>query len=147
MKRLPFPVWRLALGVAACVTALPLMAQERRVSPAQLQSYWILLNRTVDVDLPIGGKNLTQPGCVAVTFDIGSDGKTRNQKVAKVVPESGLGKAGLSAVKNFRYGPSLNNRNGEPVSTYYVVPFNSPTDKTAQAALMAPCKLPGYDQA
>lgn len=146
MKLLRFKMLSLSACALCALVALPASAQDRRVSPEQLQGYWILLNHTVDIDLPIGGKNLSDPGCVAVTYTIGSDGKTRNIQVAKVVPESGLGKAAISAVKNFQYGPSLTNRQEQPVATYYIVPFNTPPGKDAQTRLMAPCKLSGYDQ-
>ena len=39
---------------------------------------------------------------------------------------------------------SLNNRIGQPVSTYYIVPFNSPDDKARRQKLIDACKLPGY---
>jgi outer membrane biosynthesis protein TonB len=137
---------RLPLCLLALAASAPLMAQERRVSPDQINSYWILLNRSVDVDVPNSGRNIYKPGCVAVTFTIGSDGIPRDIKAAKSVPDSDLGKVAESAVKGFRYGPSLTNRAGEPVATYYVVPFNGPSDKAGQQQLMAPCQIPGYDQ-
>jgi hypothetical protein len=65
-------------------------------------------------------------------------------KMAKMVPPSDLGKAAVSAVSNFRYGPSLTNKNEQPVSTYYIIPFNSPDNPAQRDQLMAPCKLPGY---
>jgi outer membrane biosynthesis protein TonB len=136
---------KLPLCLLACAVATPLMAQSMTVPPARLSSYWILLNQNVSVDVPNTGRNLDKPGCVAVSYTIGSDGVTRDIKVRKVVPESDLGSAAVSAVTDFKYGPSLTNRAGQPVATYYVVPFNSPDDPAAQAKLMAPCQLPGYD--
>ena len=47
-------------------------------------------------------------------------------------------------MSNFRYGPSLTNRNQDPVDTYYVVPFNLPDDKAKRQTLVDACKLPGY---
>jgi outer membrane biosynthesis protein TonB len=136
------------LVAAVLATGMPAMAQgARRVAPDQLPNVWILLNQgSIDVDVPNSGVNIYKPGCVAVTYTIGADGVPMNLQVAKVVPASDLGKAAISAVSKFRYGPSLTNKNENPVSTYYVVPFNSPDDKAQQAALMAPCKLPGYAQ-
>lgn len=137
-----------ALLVAALLAAcLPAMAQEaQRVAPEQLSNDWILLNRDVSVDVPNSGVNLYKPSCIAVTYLIGSDGVPMNVRVAKMVPASDLGKAAVSAVSNFRYGPSLTNKNHTPVDTYYIVPFNSPDDPAQRAQLMAPCKLPGYGQ-
>lgn len=134
----------MAALVAAC---LPAMAQEtRKVAPDQLPKDWILLNRDVSVDVPNSGVNIYKPGCVAVTYTIGSDGIPMDVKVAKVMPPSDLGKAAVSAVSHFRYGPTLTNSHETPVSTYYVVPFNSPDDPAQQRKLMAPCQLPGYGQ-
>ena len=132
----------LAVTLAA---SLSVMAQDpRRVAPEQLPYTWVVTNSDVSVDVPNSGVNIYKPGCVAVTYNIGSDGVPYNVKVAKVVPASDLGAAAVSAVSHFRYGPSKTNKQGEPVSTYYVVPFNSPDDPKQQAAIMAPCKLPGY---
>lgn len=137
-----------SLFVAALLVAgMPVMAQEaQRVAPEQLSSQWALLNRDVSVDVPNSGVNIYKPSCIAVTYTIGSDGVPMNVKVAKMVPQSDLGKAAVSAVSNFRYGPSLTNKNHTPVSTYYIIPFNSPDDPAQRAQLMAPCKLPGYGQ-
>ncbi|HET6430844.1 energy transducer TonB [Dyella sp.] len=140
LLRLQLPLCLLAFAVAT-----PLMAQARRVAPERLNAYWILLNQHVGVDVPNSGRNIYKPGCVAVTYTIGSDGVTRDVKAVNVVPDSDLGPVAESAVKSFTYGPSLTNRAGEVVSTYYVVPFNAPDDKAAQQQLMAPCQLPGYD--
>lgn len=116
----------------------------RLVAPDHLHNYWILLNRTVDVEVPDSGNNIDKPGCVAVSYLIGSDGVPRDVKVRASVPASDLGSAAISAVSNFRYGPSLSNRGSDPVSTYYVVPFNAPDDPAQQQHLMAACQLAGY---
>ncbi|HUB91035.1 MAG TPA: energy transducer TonB [Dyella sp.] len=137
-----------SLLVAALLAAgMPAVAQEaRRVAPEQLPNDWLLLNRDVSVDVPNSGVNIYKPSCIAVTYLIGTDGVPMNVRVAKMVPPSDLGKAAVSAVSHFRYGPSLTNKNHMPVDTYYVVPFNSPDDPAQRAQLMAPCKLPGYGQ-
>ncbi|EIM00634.1 energy transducer TonB [Rhodanobacter denitrificans] len=129
----------LALGFVA-----PVLAQTRRIDQPDLYRYWILLNTQVKMDVPNSGLNLDQPGCAAVTYTIGSDGVPMNVQVAKLVPKSDLGPAAHSAVSNFRYGPSLSNRIGEPVATYYIVPFNAPKDPAQRQHLMDQCKLPGY---
>lgn len=134
------------LCVLAFGVATPLLAQTITVAPSHLSSYWILLNQQVDVDVPNSGRNLDKPGCVAVSYMIGSDGTPRDIKVRKVEPASDLGQVAVSAVKGFKYGPSLTNRAGQPVLTYYVVPFNAPDDPAGQARVMAPCQLPGYDR-
>lgn len=132
------------LLVSALACATPVLAQANKVDPQNLYHYWIRLNTKVNVDMPNSGLNLTKPGCVAVTYEIGSDGVPMHAQVAKVEPKSDLGPAALSAVKNFRYGPSLTNKIGQPIATYYIVPFNSPDDASARQQLMDACKLPGY---
>jgi hypothetical protein len=137
-------VRRLALAALLAV-GLPAMAQsQQRVDPQHLYDYWILLNHSVDIDVPNSARGVTQPGCAAVSYMIGSDGVPRDLKVEKVVPKGDFGQIALSAVSNFRYGPSLSNKNHDPVATYYVVPFNAPSDPAGQQKVMAPCRLAGY---
>ncbi|WNL45572.1 energy transducer TonB [Dyella sp. BiH032] len=137
-----------ALSVACAAPAFA-QSQARRVEPERLSSYWILLNYgSVQADVPNSGQNLTKPGCVAVTYEIGTDGKPQDVTAKKVVPQSDLGSAASSVVKRFEYGPSLNNGSKkEPVSTYYVVGFNLPEDKAEAKKITDACRLPGYDQA
>ena len=137
-------VRRLALATLLAV-GLPAMAQsQQRVDPQHLYDYWILLNHSVDIDIPNSASGVTKPGCAAVSYMIGSDGVPRELKVEKVVPKGDFGQIALSAVSNFRYGPSLSNKNHDPVATYYVVPFNAPSDPAGQQQVMAPCRLAGY---
>lgn len=138
---------RSLLLVPALVCAVPVLAQSaKRIDPQNQYHYWIRLNTKVNIDLPNSGLNLNKPGCVAVTFEIGSDGVPMNVQQARVVPKSDLGPAAVSAVKNFRYGPSLTNRIDQPIATYYIVPFNAPDDAAGMQKVMEPCKLPGYGQ-
>jgi hypothetical protein len=132
----------LALSVAAAAPALA--ADARMVGPDHLASYWILLNTKVEADIPNTGLNMDKPVCAAVSYRVGSDGVPQNIELRKVVPNSDLGQTALSIVKNLRYGPSLSNRQGEPIDTYYIVPFNMPADPAAKAKLIAACQLPGY---
>ncbi len=134
----------LAMGAAA-----PLLAQSqaRKVGPEHIQSYWIMLNTKVDADIPNSGANMDKPGCVAVTYLIGSDGVPQSVNVVKVVPQSDLGAVAKSVAGNFRYGPALKNGTHEPVSTYFIVPFNLPQDAAQRQSIINACKLPGYDQA
>lgn len=136
---------RLAFSAFVALAAMPVVAQDaQRVSPDRLPSYWTLANTSVDADVPNTGSNLNVPGCTSVTYTIGSDGKTYNAKVAKTVPASDLGPTAVSIVRNFHYRPSGMNRQAQPVSTYYVVQFNMPTDPAERARLTKACDLPGY---
>ncbi|AIF49405.1 energy transducer TonB [Dyella japonica] len=139
-----------ALALALAMTgAAPLLAQsrERMVGPEQIQSYWIMLNTKVDADIPNSGRNMDKPGCVAVSYMIGSDGIPQNVTVRKVVPQSDLDAVAKSVVSNFRYGPALKNGTHEPVNTYFIVPFNLPADPAQRQSIINACKLPGYEQA
>ena len=144
MKSLIRQCGRGLLTALAFGCAGPVLAQSHKIDPQNLYQHWILLNTKVQMDAPNSGLNLDKPGCVAVTYTIGSGGIPMNVQAAKVVPRSDLGPAARSAVSNFRYGPSLTNRSGEPVDTYYVVPFNTPEDKLRRQAVADACKLPGY---
>ncbi|KGI78480.1 energy transducer TonB [Oleiagrimonas soli] len=126
--------------------ATPAFAQTRTVAPDRLPGYWNMTKSEVDGQVPNVGRKLDQPGCAAVSYMIGSDGVPRNLKARKVVPaDSDFGSIAVSLVRNFRYAPSDDNTASVPVSTYYIVRFNMPSDPAARAALLAQCKLPGYD--
>ncbi len=138
---------RSLLLVPALVCAASAWAQSaHRIDPQDQYHYWIRLNTKVSTNLPNSGLNLSKPGCAAVTYTIGSDGVPMNVRLAKLVPRSDLGDAAVTAVKNFRYGPSLTNRIGQPIDTYYIVPFNAPDGPDGMQRVMEPCKLPGYGQ-
>ncbi|HEX7815470.1 energy transducer TonB [Dyella sp.] len=135
----------LALLVAPAVPALAQTTQFRKVPPERLENYWIVLNTQVDADMPNTGRNLDKPGCVAVSYVIGSEGNPTNIEVAKVVPDSDLGSAAKSMVARFHYGPSLSNKDDrQPIATYYVVSFNLPSDPAQAKQISAACQLPGY---
>lgn len=135
----------LALPLALALVCTPTFAQSHRIGPSEINNDWILLNQKVDVDVPNGGRNLDKTGCAAVSFTIGSDGLPRELKVEKMVPVGDFGQIAQSAVSRFRYGPSLTNRERAPTSTYYVVPFNAPSDPAGQQKVMASCQLAGYE--
>lgn len=127
----------LAAGTAAAQTV-------RKVAPENLTGYWFLTNKSVSPDVPNTGKNLDQPGCAAVTYMIGSDGRTQNAVAVKVVPEGDLGLVGVSIVKQLTYTKGSQNGTAEPVQTYYLTGFNLPDDPVKKAAILDKCKLPGY---
>lgn len=140
------PTLRRLVLTTLLAAGLPAAAQSsNRVDPQHLYDYWILLNQKVDIDVPNSARGIDKPGCAAVSYMVGSDGVPRNLKVEKVVPQGDFGQIALSAVSNFRYGPALSNRHHDPVLTYYVVPFNAPSDPAGQQKVMAPCRLPGYE--
>jgi hypothetical protein len=137
---------RIILAATLVVIALPASARQVNVSPSERAHYWILTNRTVDAMVPNSGVNLDKPGCAAVSYDIGSDGVTRNIKIRKVVPAGDLGVVAKSVIQGFRYSPSSRNPNQIPVHTYYIVPFNLPADPAARQRITHACDLPGFDR-
>jgi len=145
-SRAPRLVRSLLLVPALACAASAWAQSAHRIDPQDLYHYWIRLNTKVSTDLPNSGLNLDKPGCAAVTFTIGSDGVPMDVQLAKLVPKSDLGNAAVTAVKNFRYGPALSNRIGQPIDTYYIVPFNAPDGADGMQKVMEPCKLPGYGQ-
>ena len=144
MKSIFRPLRQGLLLASSLTLVAPAFAQARKVNQQDLYRHWILLNTQVQMDAPNSGMNLDKPGCAAVTYTVGSDGVPMDVQVVKVAPKSDLGPVARSAVSNFRYGPSLSNRIGEPVATYYIVPFNAPKDLAQRQQLMDACKLPGY---
>lgn len=144
MKTIIRPFRQAALLALTLGFVAPVLAQSEKVDQQNLYRQWILLNTSVQADAPNSGLNLDKPGCAAVTYTIGSDGVPFDVQVVKVEPKSDLGAVALSAVSNFRYGPSLTNKIHQPVSTYYIVPFNTPEDPVQKQKLVDACKLPGY---
>ncbi len=144
MKSLLRPMRQALMFAAALGCVAPALAQVRKVDPANVYQYWILLNTSVTMKAPNSGLNISAPGCATVTYTIGSDGVPREVTVARLVPKSDLGMVARSAVSQFRYGPSLTNRVGHPVSTYYVVPFNAPADVAQRKQLLQSCALSGF---
>lgn len=144
MKSMYRPLCQGLLLASALMCAAPVLAQSRKVDQQDLYRYWIQINTSIKVEAPNSGLNLDKPGCATVTYTVGSDGRPINVQLVKLVPKSDLGPMAHSAVSNFRYGPSLSNRIGAPVDTYYIVPFNAPNDPVQRRRLLDACKLPGY---
>jgi len=136
-----------AMAFAGMVSSAMAQSQARMVGPEHIQAYWLMLNTKVDADVPNSGRNMDKPGCVAVSFLIGTDGVPQNITVRKVVPQSDLDAVAKSVVSNLRYGPALKNNTHEPVNTYYIVPFNLPADAAQRQSIIDACKLPGFEQA
>ena len=141
------PSLTIVLPVLMALFSVPLLAQTqmRKLDPQNLYRYWLLLNTQIKLDAPNSGLNLDKPGCAAVTYTVGSDSVPLDVTLVKLIPKSDLGPMAVNAVANFRYGPSLTNRNAEPISTYYIVPFNAPEDKAARKQVVDACVLPGYN--
>lgn len=139
---------QLAITALLLILAGPALAQNhaRKVSPDNLTSYWVRTNTHVYADAPNSGKGLDKVGCAAVSYTIGTDGKTRHVKVEKVVPStSDFQLTASSMIKGFQYRAGQDNDSDEPVQTYFIVPFNVPSgDKATMQKVLESCHLPGY---
>ncbi|HEX7341895.1 MAG TPA: energy transducer TonB [Rhodanobacteraceae bacterium] len=148
MKRLPLLVF--AAIATAGFAATPALAQYRshlrKVAPSQLTNYWIRTNTYVDADAPNSGQGLDKIGCAAVTYIIGTDGKTHDVKVVRVIPStSDFQITARSFVQALHYAPAENNTTDMPVATYFIIPFNVPSgNKTIMQRMLKACHLPGY---
>ena len=151
-RRLPV----LVLVLACAAAAAPAQAQAiPRVAPEKIGDYWVMDATHVDVTLPYTGVNLGKPGCVAVSFVIGSDGRTLDVRAARVVPPSDLGPSAVSMIRSMHYRPAAGNRAQQPIASYLIVPFNLPSARAGMPAAerqriaaerirrLQPCVLPG----
>ncbi|MEO6968395.1 MAG: energy transducer TonB [Rhodanobacteraceae bacterium] len=118
----------------------------RAVAPERLGSYWRMTNTEIDADVPNIGRNMDKPGCAAVSYTVGADGKTRDIVVRRVVPNGDLGKVAASAVADLHYAPANGNDAREPAYTYIIMPFNLPPDPAVRERVTAACKLTGFPQ-
>lgn len=147
MTRTPLTVL-VAVAVLG-LSVLPVRAQDgqmRKVSPNQLQQYWVRTGDHVDASVPNSGNDLNKLGCAAVTYVVGSDGRTHDVQVRKIVPKtSDLKITASTLVKALHFVPGPDNQAGAPVATYLIVPFNVPDgDQDAMQRMLKACHLPGY---
>lgn len=137
----------IALLVLALL-AVPAAAQQnlRRVSPDHLNAYWVRTNMSVDAQVPNSGQGLDKIGCAAVTYVIGTDGETQQVKVAKKYPKSSdFQVTARSMLEGFHYQAARGNDDNEPVTTYFIVPFNVPGgDDATMQKMLDTCHLSGY---
>lgn len=145
MKCQPTIVFLAALVFAVLAPSAVAQTQALKVSPDRLANYWLLTNSAVDATIPNGGHGLSEPGCAAVSYTIGTDGTTRDIKVRKVLPQtSDFASIAVSIIRQFHYQLGPNNDLQRPVSTYYIVPFNLAKTSDGGKAITKACALPGY---
>ena len=125
---------------AAQSTALP-----RVVAPDKLAQYWALIRASVEADVPNIAKNISAPGCAAVSFVIEKDGHTSMLKVQRVVPAGDFSGIALSMAANMRFESTAVNAGKERVFSWLIFPFNLPKDATARTAVMQPCQVEKLD--
>jgi hypothetical protein len=133
----PFLAVALFAGVAATAAARP----PRVVSSNDLADYWVMSNASLDADVPVGGRNMSAPGCATVSFVIGPDGRTSQAKVQKVAPPSDLGKVALSMATHLTFRPAAANAQRHAVFSWMIFPFNLPDDPAARTRVMQGCAV------
>ncbi len=127
----------LALAPLAFAQKVP-----RSVKPEDLEKYWVLMKATVQGDAPLGGKNMDQSGCAAVSFIVEGNGRTSNITVEKVEPPGGLGELAKSIAEHIEFEPTISNAGRDRVFSSLIFPFNLPADADARQAVMEKCVIP-----
>lgn len=132
----------LIAGLAASTAVLAQSdAPPRVVVPDKLAGSWVLINASVEADVPNIARNISAPGCAAVSFVVEKDGSTSTIKVQRVVPEGDLSRIALSMAKNMRFEPSVTNAGRDRVFSWLIFPFNLPQDPAARTAVMQQCQI------
>jgi hypothetical protein len=116
-------------------------APPRVVVPDKLAGSWVLITSSVEADVPNIAKNISAPGCAAVSFVVEKDGSTSTIKVQRVVPQGDLAKIAQSMAKNIRFEPTLSNAGRDRVFSWLIFPFNLPQDAAARTAVMQQCQI------
>ncbi|HET9033205.1 MAG TPA: hypothetical protein VFN25_09895 [Dokdonella sp.] len=114
----------------------------RSVKPNDLEKYWVLMKDSVEGDAPLGGKNMDQSGCAAVSFIVEGNGRASNITVEKVEPPGGLGELAASIARNIEFVPTIINAGRDRVFSSLIFPFNLPADPAARSAIMEKCEIP-----
>jgi outer membrane biosynthesis protein TonB len=116
-------------------------APPRVVVPDKLSGSWVLINSSVEADVPNIAKNISSPGCAAVSFVVEKDGSTSTIKVQRVVPKGDLAKIAESMARNIRFEPTVSNAGRDRVFSWLIFPFNLPQDTAARTAVMQQCQI------
>ena len=137
----------LALACAAPASAQS-VAPVRVVKPDNLARYWVMVNASIEADVPNIARNISSPGCAAVSFVVEKDGSTSTIKVQHLVPQGDLAGIATSMAKNMRFEPSLSNAGRDRVFSWLIFPFNLPSDPATRTAVMQQCHIEkiGWDQ-
>ncbi|TAH47452.1 MAG: hypothetical protein EYC71_00860 [Gammaproteobacteria bacterium] len=129
----------------ACLSVASLALAEnpvRSVKPEDLEKYWVMMKDSVQGDAPLGGKNMNQPGCAAVSFIVEGNGRASNITIEKVYPEGGLGEFAANIAANLEFLPTIPNAGRDRVFSSMIFPFNLPADSAARTAVMQNCVIP-----
>lgn len=135
---------KLAVLVAGLALVPVALAEKpvRSVKPEDLEKYWVMMKDSVQGDAPLGGKNMDQPGCAAVSFIVEGNGRASHITIEKVVPEGGLGDLAASITGNLEFLPTISNAGRDRVFSSMIFPFNLPADPAAREAVLKQCVIP-----
>lgn len=114
----------------------------RSVKPEDLEKYWVLMKASVEGNAPLGGKNMDQSGCAAVSFIVEGNGRASNITIEKVEPPGGLGELARSIAEHIEFEPTISNAGRDRVFSSLIFPFNLPADAEAREAIMEKCVIP-----
>jgi hypothetical protein len=137
LRLLTFTVACLALTSFAFAQKVP-----RSVKPEDLEKYWVMMKSSVEGNAPLGGRNMDQPGCAAVSFIVEGNGRTSNITIEKVVPPGGLGELAASIASHLEFEPTIINAGRDRVFSSLIFPFNLPAEPEAREAVMRQCVIP-----
>ncbi len=136
---------RTLIALIFAFTLMPLAyAQKvpRSVKPEDLDKYWVMMKSSVEGNAPLGGKNMDQSGCAAVSFIVEGNGRASNVTIEKVEPAGGLGELAASIAANLEFEPTITNAGRDRVFSSLIFPFNLPPDPEARAMIMQKCVIP-----
>jgi hypothetical protein len=137
LRRLTFTLACIALASLAHAQKVP-----RSVAPDDLDEYWVMMKSSVEGNAPLGGRNMDQPGCAAVSFIVEGNGRTSNITIEKVVPPGGLGELAASIAAHLEFEPTIINAGRDRVFSSLIFPFNLPAEPEAREAVMRQCVIP-----
>ena len=120
----------------------------RVVKPDNLAKYWVVVNASIEADVPNIARNISSPGCAAVSFVVEKDGSTSTIKVQRVIPAGDLAGIATSMAKNMRFEPTVSNAGRDRVFSWLIFPFNLPEAPAERTAVMQQCHIEkvGWDQ-
>jgi hypothetical protein len=118
------------------------------VQPEDLPKWWVV-SAAGDANVLSYGKNLTAPTCAAVSYRINRDGTVSNAKLEKIVPDGDLAKVAVDTFRSLQYVAAEQNIGKDPVYTYQILLFNTPSDPKQFAEkqrIYNQCKLEDFKQ-
>jgi hypothetical protein len=135
-----------AIAFVCCATAAAQSVQPPKVvAPDKLARYWVMLNSSIEADVPNYARGINVPGCATVSFIVEKDGHTSAVKVQRVVPEGDLRKIAMSVATGMRFEATPSNAGKDRVFSWLIFPFNLPDEPAARSAVMQKCAVDKLD--